>query len=82
MGSFKTQDFNEQDFKDFGADQVSKCEDGFGLDCLVTFEHEGEVIVDPYAYSEDPSSLFGQAAMDAWKLEAAELMAEWAADNK
>jgi len=72
--------FTDSDYRDFGADQVAKCEDGFTLDCLVTFEHEGEIIVNPYAYSDDPAALFGAEKMSAWKAEAAALMAEWEAD--
>lgn len=73
--------FTEQDFKDFGADQGFKYDEGFGLDCLVTFDHSGRPIVNPYSYTlGDPSGIFGAEKMDAWKLEASALMAEWLAD--
>jgi len=70
----------EIEYRDFGADQVAKCEDGFPLDCFVLFEHEGETIINPFAYSDDPDTLFGIEKMTAWKAEAAALMAEWEAD--
>jgi hypothetical protein len=73
--------YTEQDFKDFSEDQGIKCGEGYGYDALVTFVHEEEVIVDPYAYTDgDPVILFGATAMAAWKAEAAALMTEWAAD--
>jgi len=70
-----------QDFKEFGEDQGFKWDEGFSLDALVSFNHEGSVIVNPYSYTQgDPAELFGTTAMDAWKQEAASLMNEWAAD--
>ena len=73
--------YTDNDFRDFGADQVDKCEDGFSLDCLATFEYDGEIIVNPYAYSDNPALLFGADTMLAWKTEAAALMTEWTEGN-
>ena len=71
----------EQDFKDFAEDQGFKWDDGFGLDCLVHFNHDGKTIVSPWSYTlGNPVDIFGVELMSAWKKEAASLMSEWAAD--
>ena len=70
----------EQEYKDFGKDQVTKCLEGFGLDCLVVFEHKGKIIINPYAHSYNPDELFGVMQMAEWRHEAARLIAEWKAD--
>jgi len=75
--------YTERDFKDFSEDQGIKCGEGYGYDALVTFVHEDEVIVDPYAYTDnDPAELFGSNAMAEWKREAADLMTEWRRDAR
>ena len=73
--------FTDSDYRDFGDDQGHKWDEGFDLDCLVSFQHEGRDIVNPYSYTTgDPAALFGAEKMSAWKAEAAALMAEWEAD--
>ncbi len=72
----------EEDFREFGDDQGFKYDEGFTLDCLVTYEHEGRIIVNPYSHTQgDPAEMFGAEKMDEWRREAAELMIEWRADN-
>jgi len=73
--------YTESDFRDFGDDQGFRFDEGFTLDCLVSFQHEGSDIVNPYSYTlKDPASIFGEDKMDEWKREAAALMIEWEKD--
>ena len=73
--------FTESDFKGFGDDQGFKWDEGFTIDCLVTFQHNGDTIVNPYSYTQrDPAEMFGVDKMNAWKAEAADLMREWMKD--
>jgi hypothetical protein len=73
----------EQDFRDYGEDQGFRWDEGFPLDSLVSFEHDGKIIVNPYSYiagNRNPVELFGTEKMAAWKAECLELFAEFSAD--
>lgn len=74
--------YAEKDYRDYGEDQGFRWDEGFSLEALVYFEHEGVTIVNPYSYTKgDPADLFGKEKMTAWKAECRELWAEFAADQ-
>lgn len=74
--------YTEKHYRDYGDDQACRLKEGFTLDSLVHFEHEGVTIINPYCHTTgDPVDLFGKEKMDAWKAECRELWLEFAADQ-
>ena len=53
--------YAEKDYRGYGEDQGFRWDEGFSLDALVYFEHEGMIIVNPYSHTErDPTEFFGK----------------------
>lgn len=74
----------ESDYRSYGEDQGFRWDEGATIDSLVTFEHDGNIIVNPYSYcagNVDPASIFGAANMEKWKSECRAEWAEYAKDG-